>query len=106
MRPSPAAEDLLQRHSLCLTAEASIEVTSLWLQVDHDDKAHQALNAFSSLWKEKFASDSLLVFSTGRSHALYEELRVRTLCSKTYIYYGLHVRRSSEVAKMMTRRPA
>lgn len=44
--------------------------------MDHDDKEHTALNAFGTLWKEKFAADSLLVFSTGRSHALYEELRV------------------------------
>jgi sucrose-6-phosphatase len=44
--------------------------------VDHDDKEHAALNKFGQLWKDKFAADSLLVFSTGRSHALYEELRV------------------------------
>jgi sucrose-6-phosphatase len=47
------------------------------VQVDHDDKEHAALNKFGQLWKDKFAADSLLVFSTGRSHALYEELRVR-----------------------------
>lgn len=46
------------------------------LQVDHDDKEHAALNRFGQLWKDRFAADSLLVFSTGRSHALYEELRV------------------------------
>ena len=34
------------------------------------------MNKFGQLWKDKFAADSLLVFSTGRSHALYEELRV------------------------------
>ena len=45
--------------------------------MDHDDKEHMALNKFGQLWKDKFAADSLLVFSTGRSHALYEELRVR-----------------------------
>ncbi len=48
--------------------------------MDHNDKEHAALNAFGQLWKEKFAEDSLLVLSTGRSHALYEELRVRLLC--------------------------
>jgi len=47
--------------------------------VDHDDKEHAALKAFNELWKSKFAEDSLLVFSTGRSHHLYEELRVRDL---------------------------
>ena len=45
--------------------------------MDHDDKEHAALKAFNELWKSKFAEDSLLVFSTGRSHHLYEELRVR-----------------------------
>eukprot|EP00891_Asterochloris_glomerata_P006266 jgi/Astpho2/6266/fgenesh1_pm.00088_%23_25_t len=45
------------------------------LQVDHDDKQNAALNAFNELWKSKFAEDSLLVFSTGRSLALYNELR-------------------------------
>ena len=48
-------------------------------KVDHDDNEHAALNAFNELWRTKFAHDSLLVFSTGRSHHLYEELRVRTL---------------------------
>ena len=44
--------------------------------MDHEDKEHAALMAFNELWKSKFAHDSLLVFSTGRSHHLYEELRV------------------------------
>ena len=47
------------------------------MQVDHNDKENKALNAFNELWESKFAKDSLLVFSTGRSHALYSELRVR-----------------------------
>lgn len=46
-------------------------------QADHDDKEHKALNAFNELWRSKFAQDSLLVFSTGRSHALYTQLQVR-----------------------------
>lgn len=48
--------------------------------MDHDDKEHAALNKFGQLWQDKFAADSLLVFSTGRSHALYEELRVGAAC--------------------------
>lgn len=47
--------------------------------MDHDDREHAALNKFGQLWKDNFASDSLLVFSTGRSHALYEQLRVGPL---------------------------
>ena len=47
------------------------------LQVDHEDHDNKALNAFNQLWESKFAKDSLLVFSTGRSHALYSDLRVR-----------------------------
>ena len=46
------------------------------LQVDHEDHDNKALNAFNQLWETKFAKDSLLVFSTGRSHALYSDLRV------------------------------
>lgn len=45
-------------------------------QVDHNDKDNAALRAFNDLWSSHFARDSLLVFSTGRSHHLYEELRV------------------------------
>lgn len=46
-----------------------------WTMVDHDDHDHTALNTFNALWKDKFAADSLLVFSTGRSRTLYEDLR-------------------------------
>ena len=49
------------------------------LQVDHNDKENRALLEFNDLWQRSFSKDSLLVFSTGRSHALYEELRVRRL---------------------------
>ncbi|CAL5220768.1 g2832 [Coccomyxa viridis] len=43
--------------------------------VDHHDHDNKALTAFNQLWESKFAKDSLLVFSTGRSHALYTDLR-------------------------------
>lgn len=46
-----------------------------WTMVDHSDKEHKSLRAFNKLWQEKFAKDSLLIFSTGRSYALYSELR-------------------------------
>ena len=46
-----------------------------WTMVDHDDKEHKGLQEFNALWPEKLSHDSLLVFSTGRSHALYEQLR-------------------------------
>ena len=47
--------------------------------MDHNDKENKSLHAFNDLWAKKFAKDSLLVFSTGRSYALYQELRVRQL---------------------------
>ena len=47
----------------------------LYCQVDHDDEGHKALLEFNALWQSQFAADSLLVFSTGRSRQLYEELR-------------------------------
>lgn len=34
------------------------------------------MRAFNDLWQQHFASDSLLVFSTGRSRHLYEALKV------------------------------
>ncbi|KAK9861895.1 hypothetical protein WJX84_012057 [Apatococcus fuscideae] len=46
-----------------------------WTMVDHSDKANSALLKFNDLWKAKLAQDSLLVFSTGRSHKLFEELK-------------------------------
>ncbi|KAK9799820.1 hypothetical protein WJX73_004740 [Symbiochloris irregularis] len=46
-----------------------------WTMVDHNDLEHKQLKAFNSLWSSHFAKDSLLVFSTGRSHSLFIELR-------------------------------
>lgn len=43
--------------------------------VDHSDHAFPTLLEFDQLWLSKFAHDSCLVFSTGRSLALYTELR-------------------------------
>lgn len=45
-------------------------------QVDHSDKANMALLKFNELWNAKLASNSLLIFSTGRSHKLFQELKV------------------------------
>ena len=61
----------------------------LMLQVDHEDKQNAALNAFNELWKSKFAEDSLLVFSTGRSLALYNELRVCSKLSSAHVISGM-----------------
>ena len=44
-------------------------------KVDHSDPSHSALHVFNALWDAHFAADCLLVYSTGRSHALYEKLR-------------------------------
>eukprot|EP01026_Neomeris_dumetosa_P061662 TRINITY_DN58218_c0_g1_i1.p1 TRINITY_DN58218_c0_g1~~TRINITY_DN58218_c0_g1_i1.p1 ORF type:complete len:298 (-),score=43.11 TRINITY_DN58218_c0_g1_i1:262-1107(-) len=43
--------------------------------VDHDDPKHTRLLAFNEIWKEKFAKNSMLIFSTGRSPILYKDLK-------------------------------
>jgi len=46
-----------------------------WTMVDHGDKEeHKDLQEFNTLWDSTFRSDSALVFSTGRSLALFQEL--------------------------------
>jgi len=68
---------LLIRGAACPQLHSS-HASSPAPQADHDDKEHKALNAFNELWRAKFARDSLLVFSTGRSHALYKKLQAGT----------------------------
>lgn len=43
--------------------------------VDHKDDSYTSLLRFGSLWQADYEHDSLLVYSTGRSPALYAELR-------------------------------
>ena len=73
----------LSRCCILLPARVPADL-NCWLQVDHNDKEHAALTAFKQLWAQHFAKDSLLVFSTGRSHALFRELQA-CLC---YVWLG------------------
>eukprot|EP00899_Mesostigma_viride_P016375 jgi/Mesvir1/24739/Mv22002-RA.1 len=43
--------------------------------VDHTDADHTSLVAFNNLWRNHFAGDSVLVFSTGRSPSKYKQLK-------------------------------
>jgi hypothetical protein len=45
-------------------------------QVQNEDPTHEQLQLFNKLWNISFAHDSILVFSTGRSPALFHQLWV------------------------------
>ena len=45
--------------------------------VDPCDPTHAALRRFNALWSKYCAADCRLVYSTGRSHKKFMELRVR-----------------------------
>jgi hypothetical protein len=46
------------------------------VQIDHNEADHEHLLAFNRLWTTHFASNSLLIYSTGRSPELYHKLAV------------------------------
>jgi hydroxymethylpyrimidine pyrophosphatase-like HAD family hydrolase len=45
--------------------------------VDPSDPTHAALRRFNAIWEKHCAADCRLVYSTGRSHKKFQELRVR-----------------------------